>query len=82
MKEEVKLQAPFQPGASPSGLSSRFLVYNSVGIVRGHYGEEESSIDVEFHDVAVHHALHLANPDTCSMAALSTTSLGMPVFTK
>jgi len=75
VKEEVKLQAPFQPGASPSGLSSRFLVYNSVGIVRGHYGEEESSIDVEFHDVAVHHALHLANPDTCSMAALSTTVL-------
>merc|ERR1719507_636672 len=52
-----------------------FLVYNSVGIVRSHYGEEESSVDVEFHDVAVHHALHLANPDACTMAALSTTLL-------
>merc|ERR1719266_163496 len=52
------------------------LVYNSVGIARGHYGEEEdSSLDVEFHDVAVHHALHLANPDTCTLAALSTTLL-------
>ena len=75
VKEEVKLQRPFQPGASPPGLSARFLVYNNVGIVRGHYGEEESSIDVEFHDVAVHHALHLANPDTCTLAALSTTLL-------
>lgn len=75
VKEEVKLQPPFQPGASPAGLSARFLVYNSVGIVRGHYGEEESSVDVEFHDVAVHHALHLANPDACTMAALSTTLL-------
>jgi chromosome transmission fidelity protein 4 len=69
--EPVRLQAAFQPGASPLHFSSRFLVYNSVGIVKAFTSESESSIDVEFHDVEVHHAFHLANPEGYRLAALT-----------
>jgi len=69
--EPVRLQAAFQPGASPLHFSSRFLVYNSVGIVKAFASESESSIDVEFHDVEVHHAFHLANPEGYRLAALT-----------
>jgi chromosome transmission fidelity protein 4 len=69
--EPVRLQAAFQPGASPLHFSSRFLVYNSVGIVKAFTSESESSIDVEFHDVDVHHAFHLANPESYRLAALT-----------
>ena len=69
-----RLQPAFQPGASPAGLSYRFLVYNGVGQVRAHESEEESSLDVEFHDSAVHHALHLASQGS-TMAALSARLL-------
>jgi chromosome transmission fidelity protein 4 len=69
--EPVRLQAAFQPGASPLHFSSRFLVYNSVGIVKAFTSESESSIDVEFHDVEVHHAFHLANPEGYCLAALT-----------
>jgi len=68
---KVRLQPPFQSGASPEGLSNRFLVYNSVGIVKSHSSDQESSLDVEFHDIAVHHALHLSNSEGATMAALS-----------
>ena len=92
----IRLQPPFQPGASPSGLTNRFaikqetksafsfrvtfvrfLVYNNVGIIKSHDSEAEKSIDVEFHDIATHHALHFANTDNLSMAALSSTVLAM-----
>ena len=73
----ARLQPPFQPGASPSGLTNRFLVYNSVGIIKSHDSEAERSIDVEFHDIATHHALHLANTDGLAMAALSSTLLAL-----
>jgi len=72
---KVRLQPAFQPGASPAGLSNRFLVYNSVGIVKSHDSEEENSLDIEFHDIAVHHALHLSNSEGASMAALSNKIL-------
>jgi chromosome transmission fidelity protein 4 len=67
----VRLQSAFQPGASPRHFTSRFMAYNSVGIVKAFTSESESSIDVEFHDVAVHHAFHLANPDGYGLAALT-----------
>ena len=69
--EPVKLQAAFQPGASPRHYTSRFLAYNSVGLVKGFTSESESSLDVEFHDVAVHHAFHLANPEGYQLAAIT-----------
>merc|ERR1719483_1997219 len=72
MAPKVKLQPAFQPGASPPNLSNRFLVYNSVGIVKGHESSEESSLDIEFHDSAVHHALHLSNSEGYTMSALSS----------
>ena len=77
VQPRLRAQAAFQPGASPEGLSNRFLVYNSVGIVKKHESEAESSIDVEFHDVAVHHALHLPNTENISMAALSRRVLAL-----
>jgi hypothetical protein len=73
--EPIRLQAAFQPGASPLHYSSRFLVYNSVGIVKAFTSDSESSIDVEFHDVAVHHAFHLANPEGYHLAALTSRLL-------
>ena len=37
-------QEPFQPGSTPTHLESRFMVWNSVGIVRSFNSEDESSI--------------------------------------
>jgi len=74
---KVRLQPPFQPGASPQGLTNRFLVYNNVGIVKSHESDAERSLDIEFHDIAVHHALHLANHDQFSLAALSSSVLAL-----
>jgi len=68
---KVRLQPAFQSGASPGSLTNRFLVYNSVGIVKSHDSDQENSLDIEFHDIAVHHALHLSNSDGATMAALS-----------
>lgn len=36
-------------------------MWNSVGIVRSYDDEQDNAIDVEFHDTAVHHAMHLTN---------------------
>ena len=72
-----KLQEPFQPGSSPAHLQNRYMVWNNVGIVRC-YEEDasgENSIDVEFHDTSVHHALHIPNGLGHTMAALSTQAL-------
>ena len=55
----------------------RFLVYNNVGIVKSHESDTERSLDIEFHDIAVHHALHLANHDQFSLAALSSSVLAL-----
>ena len=49
-------------------------MYNNVGIVKSHESESERSLDIEFHDIAVHHALHLPNNDNYCYAALSRNS--------
>ncbi|KAM7424615.1 hypothetical protein PAMA_000801 [Pampus argenteus] len=54
-------QKSFQPGSTPAHLTHRFMMWNSVGIVRGYNDEQDNAIDVEFHDTAVHHAMHLTN---------------------
>ncbi|XP_072236060.1 WD repeat and HMG-box DNA-binding protein 1 [Leuresthes tenuis] len=54
-------QKAFQPGSTPAHLTHRFMMWNSVGIVRGYNDEQDNAIDVEFHDTAVHHAMHLTN---------------------
>uniref|UniRef100_A0A3B4YZ04 WD repeat and HMG-box DNA-binding protein 1 n=1 Tax=Seriola lalandi dorsalis TaxID=1841481 RepID=A0A3B4YZ04_SERLL len=64
-------QKAFQPGSTPAHLTHRFMMWNSVGIVRGYNDEQDNAIDVEFHDTAVHHAMHLTNSLGHIMADLS-----------
>uniref|UniRef100_A0A8C9RLC1 WD repeat and HMG-box DNA-binding protein 1 n=1 Tax=Scleropages formosus TaxID=113540 RepID=A0A8C9RLC1_SCLFO len=64
-------QKPFQPGSTPVHLMHRFLVWNSVGIVRGYNDEQDNAVDVEFHDTSVHHAMHLTNTLGHTMADMS-----------
>ncbi|XP_076442996.1 WD repeat and HMG-box DNA-binding protein 1-like [Babylonia areolata] len=65
------LQKAFQPGSTPVHLSSRFMKWNSVGIIRQYNTEDENSIDIEFHDTATHHAMHITNTSDYTMADLS-----------
>ncbi|XP_062863778.1 WD repeat and HMG-box DNA-binding protein 1 [Trichomycterus rosablanca] len=64
-------QRAFQSGSTPTHLMHRFMVWNSVGIVRSYNDEQDNAIDVEFHDSAVHHAMHLSNTLEHGMADLS-----------
>ncbi|KAM3625824.1 uncharacterized protein V6R79_018136 [Siganus canaliculatus] len=64
-------QKAFQPGSTPAHLTHRFMMWNSVGIVRSYNDEHDNAIDVEFHDTAVHHAMHLTNSLGHTMADLS-----------
>jgi chromosome transmission fidelity protein 4 len=74
-QQVVDIQEPFQPGSTPAHLESRFMVWNSVGIVRSFNSEDESSIDIEFHDTAVHYPIHLGNSHGYVMADLSTEAV-------
>ncbi|XP_074651576.1 WD repeat and HMG-box DNA-binding protein 1-like [Tubulanus polymorphus] len=65
------LQRPFQPASTSAGLSQRFMVWNSVGVIRQYSTNEENSIDIEFHDTATHHAMHMSNDLGHSMADMS-----------
>uniref|UniRef100_A0A3Q1JMS9 WD repeat and HMG-box DNA-binding protein 1 n=1 Tax=Anabas testudineus TaxID=64144 RepID=A0A3Q1JMS9_ANATE len=64
-------QKAFQPGSTPAHLTHRFMMWNSVGIVRGYNDEQDNAIDIEFHDTAVHHAMHLTNSLGHTIADLS-----------
>ncbi|XP_029354075.1 WD repeat and HMG-box DNA-binding protein 1 isoform X2 [Echeneis naucrates] len=64
-------QKAFQSGSTPAHLTHRFMMWNSVGIVRGYNDEQDNAIDVEFHDTAVHHAMHLTNSLSHNIADLS-----------
>ncbi|KAK7801357.1 hypothetical protein U0070_003642 [Myodes glareolus] len=64
-------QKPFQPSSTPLHLSHRFMVWNSVGIIRCYNDDQDSAIDVEFHDTSIHHATHLSNAFNYTMGALS-----------
>ncbi|XP_052767188.1 WD repeat and HMG-box DNA-binding protein 1-like [Mya arenaria] len=55
------LQRPFQPGSTPQHLTSRFMMWNAVGIIRQYNTDDENSVDIEFHDTSVHHAMHIPN---------------------
>ena len=72
---EFDVQEPFQPGSTPVHLHSRFMVWNSIGIVKAFSSDDEKSIDVEFHDTAVHHPIHLSNLRGYTMAALTDKCL-------
>lgn len=45
--------------------------WNSIGTVIQYSTEEEESIDIEFHDSATHHAMHISNALGHTMADLS-----------
>lgn len=64
-------QKPFQSGSTPSHLMHRFMVWNSVGVIRCYNDEQDNAIDVEFHDTSVHHAMHLTNTLSHTMADMS-----------
>uniref|UniRef100_A0A8D3DKE9 WD repeat and HMG-box DNA-binding protein 1 n=1 Tax=Scophthalmus maximus TaxID=52904 RepID=A0A8D3DKE9_SCOMX len=64
-------QKAFQSGSTPAHLTHRFMMWNSVGIVRGYNDEQDNAVDVEFHDTAVHHAMHLTNSLGHTVADLS-----------
>ncbi|CAL4136064.1 unnamed protein product, partial [Meganyctiphanes norvegica] len=72
-----EIQKPFQPGMSPEHHSDRYMVWNNVGVVKQYSSEDENSVDVEFHDTAVHHGLHLNNNLGHSMADLSQQALAL-----
>ncbi|XP_037011581.2 WD repeat and HMG-box DNA-binding protein 1 [Artibeus jamaicensis] len=64
-------QKPFQSGSTPLHLTHRFMVWNSIGIIRCYNDEEDNAIDVEFHDTSIHHATHLTNTLNYTIADLS-----------
>ncbi|XP_053451282.1 WD repeat and HMG-box DNA-binding protein 1 isoform X1 [Nycticebus coucang] len=68
-------QKPFQPGSTPLHLTHRFMVWNSVGIIRCYNDEQDNAIDVEFHDTSMYHATHLSNTLNYSIADLSCEAL-------
>ncbi|XP_065539672.1 WD repeat and HMG-box DNA-binding protein 1 isoform X1 [Lathamus discolor] len=68
-------QKPFQSGSTPAHLMHRFMVWNSVGIIRCYNDEQDNAIDIEFHDTSVHHATHLLNSLNHTMADLSTEAI-------
>ncbi|XP_070571111.1 WD repeat and HMG-box DNA-binding protein 1-like isoform X2 [Ptychodera flava] len=71
----VPLQKAFQPSSTPVHLSSRFMVWNSVGIIKAYSTEEENSIEVEFHDTSLHHAMHTDNTVGYTMGTMSTEAV-------
>ncbi|XP_054683509.1 WD repeat and HMG-box DNA-binding protein 1 [Grus americana] len=68
-------QKPFQSGSTPAHLMHRFMVWNSVGIIRCYNDEQDNAIDIEFHDTSIHHATHLPNSLNHTMADLSTEAV-------
>ncbi|NXL94080.1 WDHD1 protein, partial [Alectura lathami] len=68
-------QKPFQSGSTPAHLMHRFMVWNSIGIIRCYNDEQDNAIDIEFHDTSIHHATHLPNSLNHTMADLSTEAV-------
>lgn len=64
-------QKPFQPGSTPSHLLHRFMMWNSIGVIRCYNDEQDNAIDVEFHDTSIHHTIHLTNTLNHTIADLS-----------
>ncbi|KAM4690958.1 WD repeat and HMG-box DNA-binding protein 1 [Rhinophrynus dorsalis] len=64
-------QKPFQSGSTPAHLMHRFMMWNSIGVIRCYNDEQDNAIDVEFHDTSIHHALHLTNTLNHTIADVS-----------
>lgn len=50
-------------------------MWNAVGVIRQYSTEEENSVDIEFHDTSVHHAMHILNNENYTIADLSTEAV-------
>lgn len=50
-------------------------MWNAVGIIKQFNTEEEESIDIEFHNTAIHHAMHLTNSAGYTMGDVSTEAV-------
>ncbi|XP_006818558.1 WD repeat and HMG-box DNA-binding protein 1-like [Saccoglossus kowalevskii] len=72
---QTPLQKSFQPASTPIHLSSRFMVWNSVGIIKAYSSDDENSIEIEFHDTSLHHAMHVDNNAGYTMASLSSEAV-------
>ena len=68
-----KMQKAFQPGESPTYNATRYLCWNSTGIIKGIIDEQRgiSSIIVDFHDITVHHSIQIANQSDFVLGDLS-----------
>ncbi|XP_040189566.1 WD repeat and HMG-box DNA-binding protein 1 isoform X1 [Rana temporaria] len=64
-------QKPFQPGSTPTHLMHRFMMWNSIGVIRCYNDDQDNAIDVEFHDTSIHHAMHLTNTLNHTIADMS-----------
>ena len=42
-----------------------------MGMIRSYTSEDDSTIDIEFHDTSRHHTIHINNTEGYSMADLS-----------
>lgn len=76
VKVDSYTQPPFQPGSTPVGSESRFMLWNDIGIVKAYTTENsaEDTIEVVFHDHAIHHSINLNNSLNYTIAALSAES--------
>ena len=46
-------------------------MWNRIGVITQYDTDEEQSVNIEFHDTATHHSLHVPNAHNLSMADLS-----------
>ena len=52
-------------------------MWNFIGYIRQYNTDEENSIDVEFHDTATHHPIHVTNTMNHTMAGLSAEAVAL-----
>ena len=50
-------------------------MWNSVGIIKQYNTEDENSIDIEFHDTSIHHAMHITNTANYTIGDVSTEAV-------
>lgn len=75
IQEKAFFQRPFIPSSTSVHLEQRFMLWNETGIVRAYSSETEDTIDVEFHDIAVHHSININNSSNYTLAGLSSEAL-------
>ncbi|RKP37957.1 hypothetical protein BJ085DRAFT_21438, partial [Dimargaris cristalligena] len=61
----------FQPGSTPFALNRCILAYNMIGIVSAIDHDTHNTINVDFHDKALHRSFHFTDHYKFSMASLS-----------